>query len=429
MIYYDSEGMKRSRFLFMLQAAFEYLIAILMVEGTVLAELTDSLGFNTAQTGVLYSLISLGCLFQIVSMLFTRRSVKKFSIIISIINQALFMLLYVIPGVPINASVKRAIFVVCIITAYALLYIGNPKINYWRISLVEVNRRGRYNAYMQMISLVLGMAFSFGMGAMVDRYKSINQMNTAFIICALTILGLSIIHQLTLFFVIELPCEEKKTNVLKNILNVATDKKVLLIAGAFVLWNMAQYSAMPFYKDFQVRAISDGGLGMSQTMSTLINVIIGGVFQFAAAFPIGIVGDKFSFKAMLLVCLATMGLRSLMVVLVTPETGILFFVLYNLFNSVSYVGAYCALMNIVFTSVPENRCSDSYAFCQSIGGICGFLTSIVMGGVLSSIQENGNRFLGIQVTFAEQVLSVIACLLAGIAMIYVMLALNKKEKE
>lgn len=429
MIYYDSEEMKRSRFLFMLQAAFEYLIAILMVEGTVLAELTDSLGFNTAQTGILYSLISLGCLFQIVSMLFAGRSVKKFSLTISIINQALFLFLYVIPIVPISASVKRMIFVVCIISAYALLYIGNPKINYWRISLVEVNKRGRYNAYMQMISLVLGMAFSFGMGAMVDHYKSINQMNTAFIICALTILVLSIIHQFTLFSVVELPCEEKKTNVLKNILSVATDKKVLLIAGVFVLWNMAQYSAMPFYKDFQVRAIADGGLGMSQTMSTIINVIIGGVFQFAAAFPIGLVGDKFSFKAMLLVCLATMGLRSLMVVFITPETGVLFFILYNLFNSVSYVGAYCALMNIVFTSVPANRCSDSYAFCQSIGGICGFVTSIVMGGVLSSIQDNGNRFLGIQVTYAEQVLSVIACLLAGIAMIYVVLALNKKEKE
>lgn len=430
MIYYDSEEMKRSRFLFILQAAFEYLIAILMVEGTVLAELTSDLGFNTAQTGVLYSFISLGCLFQIVSMLFTKRTVKKFVMIMSIINQALFMLLYVIPEVPIAPSVKRVIFVVFIIIAYALLYIANPKNNYWRISLVETNKRGRYNAYMQMVSLVFGMAFSFGMGAMVDHYKALNQMHTAFVICALTILGLSIIHQLTLFFIIELPCEEeKKSNVLKNILSVATDKRVLLIAGAFVLWNAAQYSAMPFYKDFQIRAIADGGLGMSQTMSTVINVIIGGVFQFAAAFPIGMVGDKISFKAMLLVCLAAMGLRSLMLIFVTPETGILFFILYNLFNAIPYVGAYCALMNIVFTSVPESRCADSFAFCQSIGGICGFLTSLIMGGVLSSVQENGNRFLGIQVTYAEQVLSVIACVLAGAAMIYVILALKKKEKE
>ena len=53
MIYYDSSEMKRSRFLFMLQAAFEYLIAILMVDGSVLAELTNSLGFTDAQTGVL----------------------------------------------------------------------------------------------------------------------------------------------------------------------------------------------------------------------------------------------------------------------------------------------------------------------------------------------------------------------------------------
>ncbi len=435
MIYFDSAEMKRSRFLFMLQAAFEYLIALLMVEGTILAELANNLGFNSAQTGVLYSIISLGCLFQILSMLFRRGSVKKFSIIMSIINQVLFMVLYIIPDVPIDASIKRIVFVVFVILAYAGLYTANPKISYWRVSLVEVNKRGKYNGFMQMISLVLGMGFSYIMGAMVDHYKwvqqetGVNQMPTIFRICALTIFGLLIIHQLILFSIVELPREEeKKTNVLKNILNVATNKKILLIAGAFALWSAAQYSAMPFYKDFQIRAIADSGLGMSQTMSTMLNVIIGGIFQFAVAIPIGMVGDKFSFKTMLLVCLVTMFLRSFVVIFVTPENSTFCFVLYNLFHSFSAVGAYCALMNIVFTSVPENICADSYAFCQSVGGIVGFLTSLVMGGIISSIQDNGNTFLGIKVPYAEQVLSIIACLLAAIAVVYVMLALKKTEK-
>lgn len=429
MIYFDSDEMKRSRFMFMLQAAFEYLIALLMVEGTILAELANNLGFTSAQTGVLYSIISLGCLFQIFSMLFRRGSVKKFSIIMSIINQMLFMLLYVIPDVPVNASIKKIVFVVFVILAYAGLYIANPKISYWRVSLVEVNRRGKYNGFMQMISLVLGMAFSFGMGAMADYYKSINQMTTAFRICAITILALTIIHQLILFSIIELPREEeeKKGNVLKNILSVATNKKILLIAGAFALWAAAQYSAMPFYKDFQIREISESGLGMSQTTSTIINVIIGGVFQFIVAIPIGMVGDKFSFKTMLIVCLITMFLRSFVVIFVTPETSILCFILYNLFHSVSAVGAYCALMNVVFVSVPENKCADSYAFCQSVGGVCGFVTSLAMGGVLSEIQGNDNTFLGIKVIYPEQVLSAIACLLAAAAVVYMIFAIKSNK--
>lgn len=130
MIYYDSPEMRRSRFLFMLQAGFEYLIAILMVDGSVLAELTNSLGFTDAQTGVLYSFISLGCLFQIVSIFFRRGSVKKFVIIMSVLNQLLFMLLYVIPDIPFSDSLKRIIFVIFIVCAYAGLYIGNPKMNY-----------------------------------------------------------------------------------------------------------------------------------------------------------------------------------------------------------------------------------------------------------------------------------------------------------
>ena len=431
MIYYDSPDLKRSRFMFMLQAAFEYLVSILMVEGTFLAELTDALGFNDAQTGVLYSIISLGCLFQILSLFFRRGSVKRFAIYMSILNQILFLLLYIIPDVPISASLKRIVFVVFVVLAYAGLYTSNPKINYWRVSLIEPNRRGRYNGWMQIISLILGMTFSYGMGAVVDHYKNlqnttgVDYMPTIFRICAITIFVLLILHLITLLSIVELPSEEKeekRENIFKSILNVVMDKRVLLLVGVFILWNIAQYSAMPFYKTYQLEELK-----MHQTTIQILTAVVGGIIQMAVAMPIGWVGDKFSFPKMLLVCLAFMFLRCFVVIFATPENGVFCFVLYNIFNSVPYVGALCALMNCVFSAVPENMRADSFALCQSAGGICGFITSLVMGGLVTKIQENGNQFLGMNV-YAQQVVSVISCIFALIAMLYVVFVIEKKAK-
>ena len=58
--------LKRSQLMYMLEAALEYFIAIL-VSGSYLATLTKELGLSDSLTGLLSSIISLGCLFQLLS--------------------------------------------------------------------------------------------------------------------------------------------------------------------------------------------------------------------------------------------------------------------------------------------------------------------------------------------------------------------------
>ena len=62
-----------------------------------MATITKELGVSDSLTGILSSVISLGCLFQLLSLSVRRAKVKKLVVILSVINQAFFMLLYVIP--------------------------------------------------------------------------------------------------------------------------------------------------------------------------------------------------------------------------------------------------------------------------------------------------------------------------------------------
>ena len=64
---YEEKDLKRVRLMYIFEAALEHLIALL-VAGSFLATLTKSLGMSDSLTGVLSSVISLGCLFQLMSL-------------------------------------------------------------------------------------------------------------------------------------------------------------------------------------------------------------------------------------------------------------------------------------------------------------------------------------------------------------------------
>ena len=57
---------KLSRLMYILEAAFEYFISI-MVTGAYLAKVSSSIGISDSLTGILSSFVSLGCGFQLVA--------------------------------------------------------------------------------------------------------------------------------------------------------------------------------------------------------------------------------------------------------------------------------------------------------------------------------------------------------------------------
>jgi glucan phosphoethanolaminetransferase (alkaline phosphatase superfamily) len=172
--------------MYLFEAAFEYLISIL-VGGSFLATLTKELGMSDSLTGILSSIISLGCLFQLISLAIRKTSVKRLVVVFSILNQLLFMFLYIIPVTGIEKNTKIILFVILIFSAYFIYYIVHPKKITWLMSLVDKNHRGSFTANKEIMSLVFGMVFSFAMGALVDRFKNAGEIRVAFILSAAVI--------------------------------------------------------------------------------------------------------------------------------------------------------------------------------------------------------------------------------------------------
>ena len=105
-----AEQRKKNNRLYIVQAAVEYHISLLMT-GSFFAALTTGLGMSDALTGVLSSVISLGCVFQLLSLLLRPRRSRAFVTVLSVFNQLLFASLYAIPFLPDSDRLRIALFV------------------------------------------------------------------------------------------------------------------------------------------------------------------------------------------------------------------------------------------------------------------------------------------------------------------------------
>ncbi len=411
---------KTSRTMYIIEAGLEYLISILFADAF-LATLTASLGMSDSLTGIISSFISLGCVFQLIAMFLSRGSAKKTVILLSIFNQILFMLLYVIPLAGGAENFRIVIFVICILLAYFIYNIAHPKKINWLMSLVPDSKRGRFTATKEIISLIIGMAFSFGMGSVIDYYKEKGDTRTAFIICAIVVFVLMLMHTLAMLFTKEKPIEHVLEGK-KEIFSVLKDKNLIKVCIVFLIWYIAMYAANPFYGTYQTKE-----LGFSLKFISLLS-IISAIARICSSIYMGIYADKHSFAKMIRVCFFIAALSFLANVFCVPENGKVMFTAYKILYAISMGGINSALINLCYDYVSVEKRIHALAVTQALAGLAGFFSTLITSMLVGKIQENGNMFFGMNL-YAQQVVSAIALLLTVAVIFYVSFSLIRKGKR
>lgn len=408
----DSPALRRGRLYSILHAALEYLIAIL-VSGSFLATLTKELGFSDSLTGILSSIVSLGCLFQILSLFYRRARYKKPVILFTVINELLFMSLFLIPLLSLNGQFKTALFVVAIISAYLLMNFAAPKMGAWMISLVDDRQRGRFTANKEIFSLITGMIFSFSMGALVDHFAAANQLRIAFTICAIVIFVLMVGHNLCLALTVEPEPQQGEAKDLRaNIRSVLSNKPLLKAAVVQVFYYVATYSVTPFFGTYLI-----GELNLSLKWVSGM-AMMGSIVRILVSRYWGAYADKNSFARMTERCLIIFAISYLCTALATPGNGKVMFVLYYVFHSISLGGLNSAITNLIYDYTPQPQRADSLAICRAASGLIGFVTTLAASPVIAYVQQRGNTFLGLSI-YGQQLLSLFGFAVVIIAIFYV----------
>lgn len=406
-----SDNMKRGRLLYTFEAALEYLISIL-VASSFLATLTKELGISDSLTGLMSSVISLGCLFQLLSLYIRSKREKSFVLLLSILNQLFFTLLYVVPFTGFRSQAKIVLFVVLIFSAYMVYNIAHPPKTDWFMSFVENPHRGQFTANKEIVSLLSGMVFSFGMGCVVDYFSEVGKIRTAFVISAATIFVLMLLHSFTMLFTAGRPMSSRpKISFRQTLSELFRDKNLVRVTVVFILYYISTYASTPFYGTYQIHE-----LGLSLKFVSAIT-ICGSIARILVSRFWGSYADKKSFAAMLIRCFLFLGLAQICVIFTVPSSSKVTFGLYYILPGIAMGGINSALTNLIFDYVPTEKRADSLAITQALSGLAGFLTTLCISPLVSCIQKNDNSLFDLPV-FAQQVVSILALMFAILAILY-----------
>lgn len=410
---FESSAYKRSRTAYKWECTFEYFVALL-VGNTFLAKLLTYLGFSDSETGIISSLITLAFLFQLVSVFVVRKitNTKLVAILFHTLSQVFFMSLYVVPFLPFAAGAKKPLTVICILLAYFGNYMVSTVIFRWGNSYVDPKKRASYTAGKEIISLISGMVVSLGAGYIFQWFEDQNNVEGGFIFAAIGILIFSL-SDLAMLLIIKNDVKPKAkagdgASMLDVFHNTLCNKNFLSIVLLQVLWNSSIYIVAGFlgtYANFLfkfsiVQAISVAG----QLSRALFSKPFGKYTEkrtFAKGIELGII-----------IAAAAMLFNSF----TSPSTAF-FFIIYTVLYNICLAGVSGNITNITYSYVDSRYFSEASAIKNSIGGLCGFGTTLIGGKILDAVQANGNQVFGIPM-YGQQLLSIISFIMLTITFLF-----------
>ena len=417
----EKDNYRVSRVLYIIEAALEYFISML-VAGAYLAKVSAEIGISDGLIGILTSFVSLGCGFQLVAIFLANKTpVKHWVTILHIVNQVLFALIYVVPFFKISNELKIILFTCFLLLGHVINNIVNsPKIN-WFMSLVDDKKRGGFTATKEMVSLIGGIIFSFVIGAVIDRYDAAGNTYGAFIFCGIGIFILMVGHSLTLIFSREKPAkEDEKIETKRLIGELIKDRGLLKVILVSVLWSIAHYATTPFYGTYQIKE-----LGFSMTFVSILSIAYA-VFRSAFSKPLGEFADKHSFVSMLNICFIIEFIAFAVNIFTIPSNGKIMYSIYYILYAIGMAGINSGEINLIYDYVDKPKRIGALALKSTISGFAGFFTTLLVSLLVEHIQKNDNIFLGISV-YAQQIVSLIGCIVVVILLLYINLVLKKKK--
>lgn len=421
---FTSPAYVRTRRAYLWECAFEYFISLLVADAF-LTRLLHSIGFDDAACGLIASFISLAFLFQLVSVFVVRRitNTKRTAILVHAAAQLLFTSLYIVPFLPVAPSARKVIAVLFLLGAYFCNYFVTNLIYRWANSFVDPAHRARYSATKEMISLISGIPVSLGLGAVMDYFYDIGNLQGGFLFAAVSMLVFVICDVICLMTFANEKRETVQTRetvplrtILQNTLGNRSFRRVVVLLCIF---EASRYSLIGFLGTFK-----QYDLAYSVTAITVINTV-GSLGRAALTPAFGKFADRHSYIRTIEVATLVM-MVGFAAVLFTNSATRWLIIIHVLLYQISLAGTSQNFYNITYSYVDSRYYAEASAIKNSIGGLCGFVAALLSARLLAFIQANGNRLFGIPV-LGQQVLAGISLLLAALALIYAHFVVGKQK--
>ncbi|MBQ5973978.1 MAG: MFS transporter [Oscillospiraceae bacterium] len=420
---YESRDYKRSRNAYTLQCAFEYFVSILMADAF-LAKLLKEIGLSDAAVGVISSVVSVAFLVELFSILMMQRmrDMKRTVLICNFLGQALFLLVYLVPFLPIPAAWRGPVAAAGILGGNALRYLVSAVVFRWANGYVDPNKRGTYSAVKEMISLLSGIVFTLGAGFLFDAYEKRGDLTGGFLALAALMLVSGVCNLVCLCLIRreDRTAEEHRPlgEVLRRLFGNRAFRRLTLLT---CLWNASTYLSVGFLGTYKT-------VDLAMTVGTvqIINVAAS-LCRFAVSRPVGRFSDRTSYARGFRVGLLIQAAAFAVCCFAAPAARWLIAV-HMVLYSVSQAGSGQNSTNMTYSYVESDLLVQAMAVKTAAGGIVGFGMSLLGGRILAAVQAAGNTVLGLPVR-GQQVLALLSLVLTLGTVLYTALVIERQPAE
>lgn len=420
---YDSPEYKRSRGAYIVQCAMYYLVTLLVTDAF-LAKLLGSIGIKDSLIGIISSFVSLAFLIQLFSIFLLRLKVSRKRLVITLdtIGICFFMLLYLVPFIPVSTEIRTVLVIVSVVIAYAGNYLISTICFKWANSYVDPEKRGSFSSTKEIFSLASGIIFTIIIGYIIDRYEGIGNQKGGFLFIAITILILNMSNIICYAMIKkEDGTEQKKeehpmSEIFKNVIGNKNYRNVIVLS---IMLETAKYFTIGFMGIFKTK-----DLVLSVFAVQVINMAAN-IIRILVSKPLGKYADKHSYAKGIELGLYILGAGFLLNMFTTKSTWflvVLFTILYNCSQASTNQNSF----NITYNYVDYKYISQAMAIRNSIAGICGFAASIIAGKILGIIQANENQVFGVHI-YGQQLLSAISLVIVVIAILFTKKVIEKQK--
>lgn len=415
---FESKAHRRTRNAYRWECTFEHFVGLLIAD-TFLAKLLSEMGMSDALIGVIASLTSLSYLFQLATLLVAQRikRIKLFTTVVHTVGRLVFAALFLLPFLPFALPHKTVLVFVCVLVGYLGNYLVTSMIYKWGNSFVEPHHRARFNAGKEMLSLLTGIVVTLVIGYVMDYYEAINDIYGGFLFTAIAIAVFSLCDFVCLLLMKKGKEEKEFQNdpavhisfgeIMRGTLGNKRFRSVIYLT---VLNCSAAFVLTGFLGTYRINE-----LAFTVGTIQLFNML-GSLARFALSKPFGAFSDKHSYARGVEFGFLIALVAFVCCAFTTPSTRFLT-IAYIVLSNVSAAGTNANLINITYSYVDSRYFVQASAIKNSIGGIAGFIASLLGSKLLSYIQANGNMLFGVKV-YGQQVLAMISSLLMLACVLY-----------
>lgn len=391
----DNERIRRrSRGMYIAEAAVEYFIS-LCVTTTFLTILLNEMEVSTAYQGIISSLASLACVVQLFSIFGVKRAYpcKRWVCALNLLNQLLFCFLYIMPFTPWRPQLKLVAFIGMLLLAYFCQHFITPFRTQWHMENVDDNKRGLFTANKEIVSLIGGMIFSQCAAWMVEYFQGKGDMRTAFIIFAISIAVMALIHLGLMIGISEQkPKKEIAPKKFGEILSLIFGTKQLRLVILFDILFAISLVPGHFGSVYLLRTLE-----FSPVLVTII-AAVGAAFRAIVSRFLGRYADKHSWVALMRLCMLVSATGYLFFALCAPGVASLFlYPVYMLCHSFAMGGTNSARTNLCFDYVSHEDRRYVLGVKNAIAGLADFGVTLLVSLFVDMIEKNGNQIFGMTI--------------------------------